>query len=171
MPSLLRASCRHTPACDREVPIIAAISRSDLVSRIPTGLQYAIETRNGNCPNATYLGLVNQHDLWPVLLQGYWMPPVVGVCQAHRDLLSRASGTVMRLHGPDREGTRKETGDDWSRIAVPRDDELRGTVGVVRELLDAGVDVNLNVNNHYEDSAPLTIERIEALLRGDQALA
>jgi hypothetical protein len=37
-------------------------------------------------------------------------------------------------------------------------------------VLGAGVDVYLNVNNHYEGSAPLTIERIEALLgRGDDA--
>jgi len=32
------------------------------------------------------------------------------------------------------------------------------------ELLDAGADVYLNVSNHYEGSAPLTIERIRALL-------
>ena len=45
-----------------------------------------------------------------------------------------------------------------------RDDELRAVVQMVQDLLGAGANVYLNVNNHYEGSAPLTIERIEGLL-------
>ena len=35
---------------------------------------------------------------------------------------------------------------------------------VVQNLLGQGIDVYLNVNNHYEGSAPLTIARIGELL-------
>jgi uncharacterized protein YecE (DUF72 family) len=36
----------------------------------------------------------------------------------------------------------------------------------MQDLLGRGVTVYLNVNNHYEGSAPLTIERIRRLLEG-----
>jgi hypothetical protein len=35
---------------------------------------------------------------------------------------------------------------------------------MVRRLVGTGVDVYLNVNNHFEGCAPLTIDRIRALL-------
>jgi hypothetical protein len=60
---------------------------------------------------------------------------------------------VVRLHGPDREGMEERTGRRWDRLVVERDGELKGTVGMVGELLDARVSVYLNVNNHYEGSA------------------
>jgi uncharacterized protein YecE (DUF72 family) len=37
-------------------------------------------------------------------------------------------------------------------------------VEMVQDILDRGVSVYLNVNNHYEGSAPLTIERIRRLM-------
>jgi hypothetical protein len=37
---------------------------------------------------------------------------------------------------------------------------------MVHDLLGRGVDVYVNVNNHYEGSAPLTIERIQRVLAG-----
>jgi len=56
----------------------------------------------------------------------------------------------------------------------PKDEELREVVGMVTELLERGAmvtellergaDVYVNVNNHYEGSAPLTIDRISRLL-------
>jgi len=42
-------------------------------------------------------------------------------------------------------------------------------VRVTEELLGAGVDVYVNVDNRYEGSAPLTIRRIEAMMGEAQA--
>jgi uncharacterized protein YecE (DUF72 family) len=92
------------------------------------------------------------------------MPPVWETHREHRDLLNGARTVVVRLHGPDREGMEEQTGRRWDTLVVQRDAELREIVGMVRELLEAGSDVYLNVNNHYEGCAPLTIERIEAAL-------
>jgi hypothetical protein len=92
------------------------------------------------------------------------MPPVWETYREHRELLLGARTVVVRLHGPDREGIEEETGKSWNRLVVRRDDELGAIVGMTRELLDAGANVYLNVNNHYEGSAPLTIEGIEGLL-------
>lgn len=59
----------------------------------------------------------------------------------------------------------RETGNQWDTLVVRRDEELRGIVGIVRELLDAEVDVYLAINNHYEGCAPMAIERIADLMR------
>ena len=43
---------------------------------------------------------------------------------------------------------------------VPRDEELRAIADMTKELLSEGVSVYVNVNNHYEGSAPLSIHRL-----------
>jgi hypothetical protein len=71
---------------------------------------------------------------------------------------------VLRLHGPDRKGIEKATGGKWDTIIAPKDDGLKGVVTMTSALIEHGVDVYVNANNHYEGSAPLTIERIQRLL-------
>jgi uncharacterized protein YecE (DUF72 family) len=144
---------------------------AEFLGRIPTGREYALETRNPNWLNEAHFQLMTRHDLIPVLLQGYWMPPVTEVYGQWRHLLVQAKTIVMRLHGPDRKGMEKETGKRWDRLVVSRDEELAAIVAMTQDLLAAGVDVYLNVNNHYEGSAPLTIQRIEAMLGGAEQLA
>ena len=46
------------------------------------------------------------------------------------------------------------------------DKELNDIVEIVKDLNNRGVDIYLNVNNHYERSAPMTIEKIVKLLPG-----
>jgi uncharacterized protein YecE (DUF72 family) len=139
---------------------------------VPNEPQYALEIRNPKWLNAKHFGLIADRSLVPVLLQGYWMPPVWEVYRESRDLLHQAPAVVIRLHGPDREGMERETGRQWDHLVVERNEELRAVAGMTQELLDAGVDVYLNVNNHYEGSAPLTVERLSALMgqgTGDRA--
>jgi uncharacterized protein YecE (DUF72 family) len=71
---------------------------------------------------------------------------------------------VMRLMGPDRQAIEELTGKRWDRLAAAKDDELPRLAQMAQDLLRAGTDVYINVNNHYEGSAPLTIQRLEALL-------
>jgi len=134
------------------------------LAEVPSQRQCALEIRNPKWLNGRHFEFTDRHGLIPVLLQGYWMPPVVETYREHRDRLNAAKAVVIRLHGPDREAIEKDTGSQWNRIVTPRDGELAAIVGMTRELLDAGVDVYLNVNNHYEGSAPLTIERVRELL-------
>lgn len=97
------------------------------------------------------------------------MPPVADVYREWRHLIARCGTVVIRLHGPDREGMDERTGKRWDTLVVRRDEELAGVVGVVQGLLEAGVKAYLNVNNHYEGCAPLTIHRIVELLGGGTA--
>ena len=97
------------------------------------------------------------------------MPSILDLYTQWRSFLFGLDVMVIRLHGPDRQGIEKQTGKRWDRIMAPRDEELSSVADMVPELLDHDVDVYLNVNNHYEGSAPLTIERIGELMQGLEA--
>jgi uncharacterized protein YecE (DUF72 family) len=64
------------------------------------------------------------------------------------------------LHGPDRPGMEEKTKEKWNEIVAPKDEELERIVQMVKELMNTGLAVYVNVNNHYEGSAPKTIEKI-----------
>ena len=132
--------------------------------RLPQGYHFGLEVRNADYLNESYFAFLNEVGVVPVFIQGYWMPPIVFVYQNWRSLLLEQEQVVIRLHGPDRKGIEARTGKKWNQIVEPRDEELAGVVEMVQDLLDQGVSVYLNVNNHYEGSAPLTIERIRRLM-------
>ena len=132
--------------------------------QLPTAYPYAMEIRNGNYLNESYFTFLNRNGLIPVFLQGYWMPPITSLYQKWRSLILEQKTVVIRLHGPDRKGIEKITGKHWDQIVAPKDEELSMIAGMIGDLLDRGIDVYLNVNNHYEGAAPLTIERIRQLL-------
>jgi len=64
------------------------------------------------------------------------------------------------LMGPDRAGIEREAGKKWDKVVAPKDESIEGVVGVVREQVDRGREVYVNVNNHYERCAVLTIEKL-----------
>ncbi len=134
------------------------------VEGLPSAYRYALEVRNARYLNAAYFQFLLARQLIPVLNQGYWMPPIWEVYAAHRAAVVAHDTVVIRLLGPDREGIEALSGKEWSEIVLPKDEELPHVAGMIEDLLNEGVDVYVNVNNHYEGSAPLTIERIQALL-------
>lgn len=127
----------------------------------PPGWPYAVEIRNANWLSRPFFELLRSRRASAVLIQGSWMPPIHEVHERVAELLE--GPVVVRLHGPDRAGIEEKTGGDWSRVVEPRDAELESVAALVRRLLKGGHDVFLNVNNHYEGSAPRTIERLAAL--------
>ncbi len=129
---------------------------------LPRGLPYAVEIRNPRWMDASWFEFLKARGAAPVLLQGYWMDDVCDVAQRAGDALGET--VCIRLHGEDREGMEERTGEDWSKIIRPKDDELRRVAGLLRRLRTWGKRVWLNVNNHYEGSAPLTIERLRAIM-------
>jgi uncharacterized protein YecE (DUF72 family) len=128
---------------------------------LPAHAQYAIEIRNANYLTADYFAFLRDQNLIPVLLQGYWMPPVTDLWTRLREPLSKFPKVILRLHGPDREGIEEETHKQWDAIVQPRDAELDAIASMVDAFLEVGMHVVINVNNHFEGSAPITIERLE----------
>ena len=134
------------------------------IQQLPTSCRYAVEIRNPNYLNESYFQFLNRNRLSPVFLQGYWMPPITDLYEEWRSFVLQQKVVAIRLHGPDRQGIEKKTGKQWNQIVAPKDEELAAVADMVEELLGQGVNVYLNVNNHYEGSAPLTINRIRQLL-------
>ncbi len=69
--------------------------------------------------------------------------------------------TVIRLHGPDRKGIEKETGMYWNQIVAPKDGDITSLVGMLSDMNDRGLESFVFVNNHFEGSAPRTIQKIK----------
>jgi uncharacterized protein YecE (DUF72 family) len=134
------------------------------IQQLSTSYPYALEIRNPNYLNESYFQFLSRNRLSPVFLQGYWMPPITDLYEKWRSLILQQEEVVIRLHGPDRQGIEKKTGKRWNQIVAPKDQELAAIADMVEGLLGRGVNVYLNVNNHYEGSAPLTIDRIKQLL-------
>jgi len=139
-----------------------------LASQLPGDRTFAVELRNPNWFSSSFFALLERRRLAPVLLQGYYMPPVTEVYRQWRNEITAHETAIIRLHGPDRAGMEEQTGRQWDRIVQARDAELAVVVEMIEDMLGRGLDVYVNVNNHYEGSAPLTIERIERLL-GERA--
>ncbi len=144
-------------------------SQKELQDRLATFLSscdrrfpLAIEIRNPNYLNQSFFDFLQAHDAAMVFLQGYYMPSAIDLYEKWGKWLQKR--VVIRLHGPDRQDMEKKSGLKWDRILQPRDDELQAFCRIITELLQRDIDVFLNVNNHYEGSAPLTIERINERL-------
>jgi uncharacterized protein YecE (DUF72 family) len=129
---------------------------------LPGEYSYAVETRNPNYLNERWFEFLNRQNLFYVFVHGYYMPPIIDVFRKFRDFIKEL--TVIRLMGSDRKGIEKRAGNKWGAIVDPRDKELPDIVSILRELEERKVKVFLNINNHYEGSAPLTIRKIQEML-------
>jgi uncharacterized protein YecE (DUF72 family) len=124
-----------------------------------------VETRNPRYLNDHYFDFLRRNSLFPCLLQGYYMPDLRKILPGRESWFSEGDLAIIRLHGPDRRGMERTTGKRWDRIVNPKDEEIGDILVTILRLLRRKVDVYLNVNNHYEGCAPLTIDKIRDGLR------
>ena len=128
------------------------------VKNLPVG----IEIRNPNYLNKNYFEFLETLKIIPVMLEGYYMPSVI---ETYSKFLSDTSGSIVfRLHGPDRSGIEKISNENWNQIYIDRTEELEKLSKLFNKLLTSQMDLFINVNNHYEGSAPLTIKKLKKLL-------
>ncbi len=133
---------------------------ADFFSSIDCPYPCTVETRNQQYLNDSYFEFLRGNRLYPCFLQGYYMPDLRKILPQRQDWFQQGDLAVIRLHGPDRQGMEKMTGKRWDRIVAPKDDEIADILDTIGRLLGRGVEIFLNVNNHYEGSAPLTIRKI-----------
>jgi len=124
----------------------------------PSGYSYAIEIRNPNYLKEPFFTFLKERGLSTVLLEGYYMPPVADV--AGKFDIATGQWLILRLHGPDRSKIEKQTKGIWNRIVEPQDKSLAATASIVRRSREVDLTTIVNVNNHYEGCAPLTIQRL-----------
>lgn len=121
-----------------------------------------IEIRNPNYLNEKFFQFLMEQQIVPVLLQGYYMPPVIETYSKFKEYIRGL--VVLRLHGPDRQGIEKISNENWNQIYINRDKEIDSLVKMIKEIQRNEVELLINVNNHFEGSAPLTIEKIKSKL-------
>lgn len=132
-------------------------------SVFPAGIPaIGIEIRNPNYLTKSYFEFLNRLNIYHVFLQGYYMPSIFDVYKKFGNYIRDLS--VIRLHGEDRQGIEKLSGENWSKIYIDRTEQLMQAALLINELTSKKVEVYLNINNHFEGSAPLTIERIKKYL-------
>ncbi len=134
--------------------------REKLAGNIPP---LALEIRNLNYLNDTYFKFLNELQIAHVFLEGYYLPPAAEIYSKFKAYIKDFA--VIRLHGPDRQEMEKISGKNWDRIYVNRDRELERTAEMIMEIQMRKVDLFVNVNNHFEGSAPLTIKKLEKLIQ------
>lgn len=136
---------------------------STFFDQAPQGFDYGIEIRNPNYLKEPYFEFLKEKDLSIVLIDGYYMP-AVGEVASQFDI-STGKSTVIRLMGSDRQDMETQSGKKWDQIIAPKDDSIQSVAQVVGEQLRKGRKVYVNVNNHYEGCAVLTIDRLVEQLK------
>jgi uncharacterized protein YecE (DUF72 family) len=127
---------------------------------IPRDCSIGIECRNGNYLNAGYFDFLRDEGLACVFSEKQYMPPVAGLIGPYGDRL--VEKVAVRLLGGDRKAIEEKAGQGWNRIAEEKDVEaLAAWLAYLRNI---GKRVTVNVNNHFEGSAPLSIGRLEGLV-------
>ena len=139
------------------------VALTQFFRKVDRSLPYAIEPRNPQYLNRAYFDFLQRNRLSHVFLQGYYMPSIIEVYEKFREQIQ--GSTVIRLHGGDRKEMEEKSGEQWNQIWEDRSEELRSVADMIKDLQSRGVTVFLNINNHYEGSAPLTIQRMEKLLK------
>ena len=133
------------------------------LNKIDKSIPIAIETRNPNYLKPEYFQFLKENNIAHVFLQGYYMPDISKVYNDYGNLLTNT--TVIRLHGSDRKGIETLAQNRWNQIVQPKDDELSKIIEMIKELVAVDSNLYINVNNHYEGSAPLTINKITTFLK------
>ena len=126
--------------------------------RAPAGFSYAIESRNPNYLSPPLFRFLEERRLGFVYLEGYYMPHISQVFEAHKP--ATADFCVIRLHGGDRLEIETETGEVWDRIVAPKPEAVAAAARIVRHNARRKVLTYVNLNNHFEGSAPLTARRL-----------
>ena len=134
----------------------------EFIDRAPKGVEYAVETRNPNYFSPALFDFLCERKIGFVYLEGYYMPPIQQVFERFKP--ATADFTVIRLHGGDRFEIEETTQEIWNRIVAPKPEGIEAAARIIRENTRRGIRTFLNVNNHFEGSAPLTIERFLEVL-------
>jgi uncharacterized protein YecE (DUF72 family) len=130
---------------------------AEFIATAPKGFEYAVESRNPNYFSPVFFDFLKSHCVGFVYIDGYYMPPIQDVFDKYKP--ATANHCVIRLHGGDRAEIERATGEIWDHVVAPKPQGLAAAARIVRANSERGVRTFVNVNNHYEGSAPLTIRR------------
>jgi uncharacterized protein YecE (DUF72 family) len=121
--------------------------------------KYGLEIRNPNWLVDDYFNFISEAGISHVYLQGYYMPDICSIYERFQNIGS--TPVAIRLHGPGRSEIEEKSGGSWNRLLEARDDDIAKITKIIQDMDSRKMEVYVN---HYEGSAPLTIEKIRRLL-------
>ena len=128
---------------------------------LPPSLPLAIETRNKNFLVEEYFQFLKEKGIIHVFSEKLYLPHVYEVYEKFGGYIEGRS--VLRLLGGDRAEIEKASGAEWNKIVDEKPDKQR-IVEMSRDIKFKGGRVIININNHYEGSAPITARFFELAL-------
>ncbi|UCE41655.1 MAG: DUF72 domain-containing protein [Candidatus Aminicenantes bacterium] len=134
----------------------------EFIIKAPKGYRYAIEIRNPNYLSPAFFRFLKDHDLGYVYLEGYYMPHIGEVYEKFQP--ATADFCIVRLHGGDRLEIETQTGGLWNRVISPKPEGLKAAAQIVRTNRRQNIVTFVNLNNHFEGSAPISAERFISAL-------
>jgi uncharacterized protein YecE (DUF72 family) len=132
------------------------------IQAAPKNVPYALEPRNANYLKPAYFTALNELNLAHVFSEKQYMPHVWELYRSFKPAIQ--SKSILRLLGGDRKEIEDTTHGAWNMIVAPKDDDLRKISAMIIEMLAYNTEVTVNINNHFEGSAPLTVEKLKALV-------
>ncbi len=122
----------------------------------------AVEIRNPNYLTTDYFSLLKKHNIIHVLNEKQYMPPITEVARRYHTYFN--DKIIVRLLGGSRSDIEKITKKRWDRIVQPQSN-LEKIARMIQYFSEQEKEIFVNVNNHYEGSAPLSIKRLEKLIQ------
>jgi uncharacterized protein YecE (DUF72 family) len=138
----------------------------EFINGAPRAGEFAVEIRNPNYFSPRFFHFLEEHRLGFVYLEGYYMPPIGEVFDRFRP--ATAPFQVIRLHGGDRLEIEGRTGEVWDAIVAPKPEAVAAAARIVKANAGKKVLTYLNLNNHFEGSAPLSARRVLDALAGEE---
>jgi uncharacterized protein YecE (DUF72 family) len=136
---------------------------SSFFEKIDRPVPLAIETRNQNYLTRDYFQCLQAYKITHVFSEKQFMPHIYDVYKQYHTFI--ADQSIIRLLGGDRKEIESKTAEHWNEIVDEKKD-LNFIAEMVVEIIKSDVSLRIYVNNHYEGSAPKTIERLLKLLPG-----
>lgn len=136
---------------------VDALEAKGLKNALPLG----VECRNANYLTRDYFKALRDFGVAHVFSEKQYLPHIYELYDKNSDLVGER--TAIRLLGGDRKEIEAKTKGVWNTIIEPKKD-LPEIAAMLRDLSEGSRLVKAYFNNHYEGSAPLSIERIKALL-------
>lgn len=136
---------------------ITALEKKGLKGTVPL----AIETRNANYLKREYFQFLKDHGIAHVFSEKLYLPHIYELYAQFGDLIG--THVPIRLLGGDRKEIETRTKGNWNEIVDPKPD-LPEIANMIGDLAHGSHIVKVYLNNHFEGSAPKSIERISAQL-------
>lgn len=133
------------------------VERLDLfLSDLPDGFRYAVEIRNRNWLDESFLGVLQRHNVALTLIDHPWMPHADEIETKYNPVTS--DFIYIRLLG-DRKKI-ESLADKFDREIIDQSERLERWAKLIKRMLKRDIEVMAFANNHFAGYSPSTADKL-----------